>query len=688
MPAHDHPFLAPSDLPYQLPPFARITDEHFLPAYEQGMAEQRAEIETIATDPAPPTVDNTLVALERSGRPLARVRAVFDNLAAADTNPTIQQIEQELAPKLAAHRDAIMLDRRLYERVRALYEARDSLDLDPESRWLLERYHTDFIRSGAQLSSGQQERLRELNQELSSLTTDFGRRLLADTNALAVAVDDPARLAGLSEDAVAAAAEAGRARGEDAHLLTLILPTNQPALASLHDRDLREQIHRASTSRGARGNEHDTSELIRRIAALRAERARLLGYATHAAYQIADRTAGSVEAVDAMLSTVVPAAVANARAEAAELQQAVRDDGRDFPLQPWDWTYYAERVRGRRYDLDTGALRPYFELERVLRDGVFFAAERLYGLRFTPRTDLTTYHSQARAFEVFDADADADGSGLGLFIADLYTRDSKRGGAWMSSFVEQSGLLGTRPVVVVNMNISRPPEGEPTLLTADELKTLFHEFGHALHGLLSDVTYPRFSGTSVPRDFVEYPSQVNEMWMMWPEVLDNYARHYRTGEPMPAQLAERWRASRAFGEGFKTTEQLAATVLDLAWHRLHADEVEATADVHKFEAEALAAAGAAVPEVPPRYKSTYFAHIFQTEAYSAGYYSYIWSEVLDADTVEWFRGNGGLRRENGDWFRRQLLSRGGGIDSMEAFRAFRGREPRIEPLLQRRGLGA
>jgi peptidyl-dipeptidase Dcp len=684
MPAHDNPFFAPSDLPYQLPPFERIEDEHFLPAYERGMAEQRAEIETIAIDPEPPTFDNTLVALERSGQLLARVRAVFENLAAADTNPTIQQIEQELAPRLAAHRDAIFLDRRLYERVRALYQVRDGLDLDPESRWLLERYHTDFIRSGAQLDSWRQERLRELNQELSSLTTSFGTRLLADTNELAVAVDDPARLAGFSGDAVAAAAEAGRARGEETHLLTLILPTNQPALASLDDRDLRERIHRASTSRGARGNEHDTGELVRRIVALRAERARLLGYPHHAAYQIADRTAGSVDAVDAMLSKLVPAAVANARAEAAELQRAIHHDGKGLTLQPWDWTYYAERVRRQRYNLDTSVLRPYFDLDRVLLDGVFFAASRLYGLRFTPQPDLTAYHPQARVFEVFDA----DGSGLGLFIADLYTRDSKRGGAWMSSFVEQSALLGTRPVVLVNMNVSQPPEGEPTLLTADEVKTLFHEFGHALHGLLSDVIYPRFAGTSVPRDFVEYPSQVNEMWMMWPEVLESYARHYRTGEPMPAELAERWRASRAFNEGFKTTEQLAATVLDLAWHRLHADEVEAaTAEVHKFEAEALAAAGAAVAEVPPRYQTTYFAHIFQTESYSAGYYSYIWSEVLDADTVEWFRENGGLRRDNGDWFRRQLLSRGGGIDSMEAFRAFRGRDPQIEPLLQRRGLG-
>ncbi|HLV57368.1 MAG TPA: M3 family metallopeptidase [Natronosporangium sp.] len=679
----DNPLLGPSELPYQLPPFTLIEDDHFLPAFEQGMAEHRAQVEEIAANPEPPTVENTLVALERSGRLLARVLAVFSNLTAADTNPARQQVEQEMAPRLAAHRDAILLDRRLYERVRALYETRDRLDLDPETRWLLERYHTDFVRAGAQLSAAQQDRLRELNQELSSLTTAFGNRLLADTNDLAVEVDDPARLAGLSDDAVAAAAEAARARGLDTHLLTLILPTNQPVLAQLHDRDLRERVHRASVSRGARGNEHDTRDLVRRIVTLRAERARLLGYPHHAAYQIADRTAGSVEAVDEVLARIVPAAVANARAEAAELQQAIRDDGHTFTLQPWDWTYYAEKVRRRRFDLDTAALRPYFELERVLVDGVFHAAGRLYGLSFRPRPDLVGYHPQVRVFEVFDA----DGGGLGLFLADLYTRDSKRGGAWMNTFVPQSTLLGTRPVVAVNMNVNRPPEGEPTLLTVDEVRTLFHEFGHALHGLLSNVRYPRFAGTSVPRDFVEYPSQVNEMWMLWPEVLENYARHHRTGEPLPAEMVRRLEAARAYGEGFRTTEQLAATVLDLAWHRLTADEVEAaTADVLKFEAEALAAAGAAVPEVPPRYGSTYFSHIFSGDPYSAGYYSYIWSEVLDADTVEWFRENGGLRRENGDWFRARVLSRGGSIDPMVAFREFRGRDPDIGPLLRRRGL--
>ena len=679
-----NPFDHPSDLPYQLPPFDRITDDHFRPALERGIAEKRAEIEAIAGNPEPATFDNTLVALERAGQLLQRVEKVFDGLAGAHTNPTLQQLEQEMAPKLAALQDAVYLEPRLYQRVQALYQDRDRLDLDAESRWLLERYHTAFVRAGALLPAADQERLRELNQELPALEASFRARLLADTNELAVAVDDPARLAGLSADEVAAAAEAGQERGTGGHVLTLILPTGQPALASLRDRDLREQVHRASISRGARDNPHDTRELVRRIVALRAERAALLGYPSHAAYQIADRMAGSVETVASLLAGLVPAAAANAEVEAAELQKSIIDDGASFVLEPWDWAYYAERVRQERYDVDSAELRPYFPLEHVLVDGVFFAASQLYGLRFVERTDLPTYHPQVRTFEVFDA----DGSALGLFLADLFTRDSKRGGAWQSTFVQQSHLFGTRAVAVVVMNLSRPPAGEPALLTVDELSTLFHEFGHALHSLFSDVRYPRFAGTSVPRDFVEYPSQVNEMWMLWPEVVANYARHHRTGELIPPELIERLRTARQFNTGFNLIEYLAATLVDLAWHRLTPEQVAAIGDVARFEAETLAAAGVAVPAIPPRYRTTYFAHIFGTDGYAAGYYSYIWSEVLDADTVEWFKENGGLRRENGDWFRRRLLSRGGSADSAEVFREFRGRDPQIEPLLARRGLTA
>lgn len=679
-----NPFLAPSELPYQLPPFDAIQVEHYLPAFEAGMAEQRAEVAAISSDPRPPTFENTLVALERSGRLLSRVSAVFFNVAATDATERIRQIEREVAPRLAAHRDAIFQDRRLYARVQALYETRHQLT-DPESAWLLERYHTDFVRAGAALGEPEQRRLRELNQELSGLLTEFRGRLLADTNDLAVVVDDRERLAGLSEDAIAAAAQAAAERGHPgAYLLSLILPTDQPALALLRDRALRERIYRASISRGGRGNAHDTTEVVRRLVRLRAERARLLGYPHHAAYQIADRTAGSAEAVADLLARLAPAAVTNAAAEAAELRKALEADGESLPLQPWDWSFYAERVRQERFAVDTAALRPYLELERVLRDGVFFAASRLYGLRFVERHDLPVYHPQVRVFEVFED----DGSGLGLFLADLYTRDSKRGGAWMSSFVDQSTLLGTRPVVSVNLNLNRPPDGEPTLLTVDEVRTLFHEFGHALHGLLSQVRYPRFSGTSVPRDFVEYPSQVNEMWMFWPEVLANYARHHRTGKPLPASVVEQLEAAHRFNEGFATTEYLAAALLDLAWHRLDVAQAEAVDDVAAFEAAALADAGVAVPEVPPRYRSTYFQHVFGNDDYSAGYYSYIWSEVLDADTVEWFRANGGLRRENGDRFRQMVLSRGGSVDVMAAYRQFRVGEPQIEPLLVRRGLTA
>ncbi|HLU44530.1 MAG TPA: M3 family metallopeptidase [Natronosporangium sp.] len=678
----DNPLLRPSELPYQLPPFDQIRDEHFEPAFEQALDAHRAEIEAIATDSAVPTFDNTLVALERSGEALRRVSQVFHNLTAAHTNPVLQQLEEKMAPRLAAHRDAIYLDARLYRRVHHLYEQRDQLDLDPESAWLLERYHTDFVRAGALLPAADQQRLRELNQQLSELLAKFDNYLRHDTNDLAIKVDDPDRLAGLSPDAVAAAAEAARERGVDGHVLTLILPTDQPALASLHDRALREEIHRAAISRGARGNAHDTRELIRQIVALRAERAALLGYPHHAAYRIADGTAGTLEAVEQMLGQLVPAAVANVGTELAALREMIAADGHDFSPQPWDWSYYAERVRRQRYDVDSDALRPYFWLDRVLRDGVFFAAEQLYGLRFTERTDLPTYHPQVRVFEVFDA----DGSALGLFLADFFTRDSKRGGAWQSTFVAQSHLLGTRPVAVVNMNLNRPPAGEPALLTVDEVRTLFHEFGHALHSLFSDVRYPRFAGTSVPRDFVEYPSQVNEMWMLWPEVVANYARHYQTDQPLPEEVIERLRQAEKFNTGFGTTEYLAAALLDLAWHRLSPKEAQEVTDVLAFEAEALAAARVAVPEVPPRYRSTYFAHVFATEGYSAGYYSYIWSEVLDADTVEWFKENGGLTRKNGDWFRRTLLSRGYSTDPMAAFREFRGRDPQIEPLLIRRGL--
>ncbi|GAA2578254.1 M3 family metallopeptidase [Dactylosporangium fulvum] len=680
----DNPFAAPSELPYQLPPFDRIESGHYLPAFERGMAEQRAEVDVIAADPEPPTFENTLVALERSGRILQRVSAAFFNVTSSDTSPELQEIESTIVPRLSAHGDAIMLDRSLYQRIQTLYDQRESLGLDAESSWLLERYHTEFVRAGARLSDEEHVRLRELNAELAGLATDFGNKVRDEMKASAVVVDDVAELDGLSEDTIAAAEQAARDRGlEQGHVLNLILPTAQPALASLHNRALRERLHTASVTRGGRGDEHDTTDLVRRIVRLRAERARLLGFEHHAAYQISDNTARTVQAVEEMLAKLAPAAVANAQAEAEDLQAAI---GSEFTLEPWDWAYYTERVRRERYAIDEAELRPYFELERVLRDGVFFAAGKLYGLRFEERPDLPAYHPDARVFEVLDH----DGSPLGLFIGDFFTRASKRGGAWANALVPQSRLFGTAPVVVNNLNINRAPEGEPTLLTLDEVRTLFHEFGHALHTLFSQVYFPKFAGTRVPRDFVEYPSQVNEVWMLWPEVLENYAVHHETGDRLPQEIVDRLQAAKQFNEGFATTEYLAASLLDLAWHTLTVDDLDAMGDqpidVHAFEAAALERAGVAVPFVPPRYRTPYFAHIFSGAAYSAGYYSYIWSEVLDADTVDWLVEEGGLRRELGDTFRAGLLSKGGSADSMQVYRAFRGRDPLIEPLLKRRGL--
>ncbi|GAB3572339.1 M3 family metallopeptidase [Amycolatopsis endophytica] len=676
----DNPFSQASDLPHGLPPFDRIADEHFAPAFEAGLAEHAAEIEGIASSPEQATFDNTIVAMDTAGRLLQRVSSVFFNLTSSDTNPVRQELQAEIAPKLAAHSDAIHLNPALFARVRDLYERRDQLGLDEESAWLLERTYTDFQRAGAGLDAAQQDKLRALNEELSTLSTRFQENLLRDTNDLAVLVGDANELTGLSGGTIAAAREAAAARGaEGQYLLTLNLPTSQPLLSSLDNRELRERLFTASISRGNRGNDNDNTAVLARTVQLRAERAALLGHPNHAAYVISDETARTAEAAVGLLERLAPVAVANARHDAEELQAYLEQDHPGARLEPWDWAFYAERVRKAKFDLDDATLRPYFELDRVVRDGVLFAASQLYGLSFTERHDLPVYHPDVRVFEVFDA----DGTALGLFLGDYYTRDSKRGGAWMNTFADQSGLLGETPVVVNNLNIAKPPAGEPTLCTFDEVATLFHEFGHALHALVSDVKYPKFSGTQVPRDFVEYPSQVNEMWMLWPEVLANYAKHHETGEPLPRRLVEKLEESAQYGQPFATTEYLAASLLDQAWHGLGTED--SIGDVATFEAAALEKAGVAVPSIPPRYRSTYFAHVF-SGGYSAGYYSYIWSEVLDADTVEWFKENGGLKRENGDHFRRTLLSRGGSGDPMAFFRTFRGRDPEIAPLLARRGL--
>ena len=673
-----NPLLEPSPLPFGLPPFADITLEHCREAVLAGMAEQRTEVAAIAGAAEPPTFANTIEALERSGRLLRRANAVLGNLSSSVSTPRLREIERELAPVQSAHSDAIRLDPALFARVDAVHAGRETAGLDPEALRLVERYHLDYVLAGAQLDEAGRARLTELNRELSELSTTFAQNLQAATEAAAVRVGDVAQLDGLGEEEVAAAARAAADRGVEGYLITLVLPTGQPVLAKLRDRELRRRVFEASIARASSG-EHDNGPVAVRIARLRADRARLLGFATHADLVLADQTAGTAAAVDAMLATMVGPSVANARREADALVEVAAADG--VELAAWDWAFYSERVRAERYAVDTAALRPYFDLDRVLVDGVFHAAELLYGYRFTPRPELAGYHPDVRVWEV----TDAAGEAVGLYLGDYFAREGKRGGAWMSSFVSQSGLLDTRPVVVNNLNVNRAADSQPTLLTLTEVDTLFHEFGHALHALSSAVTYPRFAGTAVPRDFVEFPSQVNEMWAMWPEVRDHYARHVDTGEPLPAAVVEALDAAALWGEGFATLEYLAATLLDQAWHRI-TPETE-IGEPAEFEARALAAAGVASDLVPPRYRTTYFQHVF-AGGYAAGYYSYIWSEVLDADTVEWFKENGGLRRENGDVFRQRLLSVGGSVDPLDAFRAVRGRDADPAPLLRRRGLAA
>jgi len=679
--ANANPLLSESRLPLRYPPFDRIRNEHYSPAFERGMAEQLAEVRAIADSAAEPSFENTIEALERSGETLARVSRVFFGQNSAHTNPEMQSVQREMAPKLAAHRDKVALDPRLWARIRALYEKRETLGLDPESKRLLWRYHQDFVRAGARLSEADREKLKALNAELAGLSTAFQQSVLKEVAASAVRVSSRDELAGLRDAEIQAAADAAKAAGHEGFLLRLRNTTGQPALASLRDRALRERVMAASLARGSRGGEHDTRDEAARIARLRAERAALLGYASHAAYQVEDQTAGSVEAVNRLLAQIGPPAVANARREAAELQKLVDAEGGGFQLAAWDWAIYAEKLRQARYAYDDAALRPYFEIDRVLRDGVFHAAGLLYGLRFQERRDLPVYEPSVRVFDVFDH----DGSQLGLFLADFYARENKNGGAWASAYVPQSGLLGTKPVIANHLNVPRPPAGQPTLLTFDEVRTMFHEFGHALHGLLSNVRYPRFAGTSVPRDFVEFPSQVNEMWATWPEVLRNYARHHETGAAVPQELVDKVLAAATFDQGFATAELVAANVIDQAWHQRTADELPGVDGVLAFEARALATAGVDFAPVPPRYRTTYFSHVF-AGGYSAGYYSYFWSEVLDAASVEWFKKNGGLARRNGDHFRRTLLSRGGSEDAMTLYRGFAGGDPEIRPFLERRGL--
>ena len=672
-----NPFAQRSTLEYELPPFADIKEEHYLPAFYEGCTQQLAEVQAILETPGAATFENTIVALEKSGQMLMRTLLVFFNKSSSDTSDSLDAIEEEMAPKLAAHQDAINLNPALFKRIKDLYDARESLGLNSEDAWLLERYYKDLIHAGAHLTEAQRDRLKELNEELSKLETQFSKNVLADTNDLAVLVETLEELDGLSDNEIAAAAAAAKDRGHEGKwLIGMVNFTGNPVLDSLTNRDLRKKIMQASLLKANRSNEYDNKPVLLQMVKLRAERAKLFGKETHAEHVIAVQTAEHPDNVHAMLRKIAPAAVRNAKAEADDLKNSAGTD-----IESWDWGFYTEKVRLEKYNIDTTKMRPYFELERVLHDGVFFAANKLFGITFKERPDLVTYHPEARAFEVNNE----DGSRVGLFIGDFYTRDSKRGGAWMNNLVDQNFLFDQLPVVVNNLNIPKPPAGKPTLLTYDEITTLFHEFGHAIHGLLSQVKYPRVSGTSVQRDFVEFPSQVNEMWILWPEVVENYARHHETNEKLPQEWIDNLNAARTFNEGHATTSYLAAAILDLAWHSLNVEEAAKVNDVEAFEAQAIKDYGLDFAPVPTRYRSTYFSHIF-AGGYSSGYYGYIWSEVLDADTVDWFKENGGLKRENGEHFKNTLLGRGGSIDSMQMFRNFRGRDSKIEPLLKRRGL--
>jgi len=676
-----NPFFTESPLPFQYPQFDKIRDSHFAPAFDAGMAEQLKEIEAIANNPAPPTFENTLIALEKSGKVLDRATTVFSALVAADTNDARNALRREYSTKFAAHDDTINLNPKLFARIETLYQNRASLKLDPEGVRLVERYYNDFVRAGAKLSEKDKEKLKQMNAELAALSSQFSQNVLDEVNAAAVVVDNVKDLDGLTPAQITAAADEAKSRGlEGKYVLTLLNTTGQPLESQLKNRALRQRIHEASIARGSNGGKYDNREIISKTMKLRAERARLLGYPNYASYGLENQTARTTDAVNRMLGELAPAAIANAKREAADLQAMIDKEGGGFRLEPWDWSYYSEQVRAAKYAFDESQLKPYLELTNVLENGVFYAANQLYGLTFKRRQDLPVYHPDVRVYDVFDA----NGQPLAIFIADMYARKSKRGGAWMNSYVSQSKLTGERPVVANHLNIPKPPAGEPTLLTWDEVTTAFHEFGHALHGMFSNVTYPYFSGTRVPRDFVEFPSQVNEMWAEWPSVLKNYAKHYKTGEPIPQELLDKVIAASKFNQGFATTEYLGAAMLDQRWHQISAEQVPSANDVLKFESAALTADGIAFPAVPPRYRTTYFSHIMG--GYAAGYYAYIWSEILDANTVEWFKKNGGLKRENGDHFRKALLSRGGSEEATQLFRNFAGHDPQIGPLLEKRGL--
>jgi peptidyl-dipeptidase Dcp len=677
-----NPFYAESTLPFHAPDFTKIEFAHYEPALLAGMEEHTAEIEAIANNSEAATFENTIVAMEKSGAVLGRVASVFGNVAGSAGNDDFRALQVKMAPKFAAHGDNISLNPELFARVKAVYENRDQFE--GEELRLIEDTYKGFVRAGAELNEEQKTRIREINSELSSLTTEFRNNLMNLVDENMVVVEDKAELAGLSESQIAnlaATAEAKEMPGK--YVITVTNTTRQPILQSLENRELREKVWRASAERGTGNTATDNRPLVKKMAQLRAEKAQLLGYDNWGAYVLEQSMAATPSAAQQMLRDLVPAVVSNVEAEMAEIQQVIDGEGGDFDVQPWDWAYYAEKVRAEKYALDSNEVKQYFEFNRVVEDGVFYAMNQLFGITFEERDDIPTYADDIVVYEV----KDVNGESLGLFYGDWFTREGKRGGAWMSSFVSQSHLLGDKPVILNNMNITKAPDGEPTLLSFDEVSTMFHEMGHALHGMFSDVTYPSLAGTSVSRDYVEFPSTFQEDWTLNPKVIANMAKHHETGEQIPQELLDKVMAAKNFNMGYDTLEYIAAALLDLEYHTLTPDAAAGIADVNSFEQAALTRNGVAVEAVPPRYKSNFFAHVF-AGGYSAGYYAYMWSEVLAADAFKFVQENGGLTLENGQAFRDAILSKGNSKDPMQQYIDFRGQKPTVDALLERRGLTA
>jgi peptidyl-dipeptidase Dcp len=674
-----NPFFAPSTLPFQAPPFDKIKDSDYQPAIEAGMAEQLKEVRAIADNPAAPTFENTVVAMEKTGDLLTRVSNAFSGVAGANTNPVLEKLQEIEAPKLAAHQDAIYLDAKLFQRFSKLYKERASLKLDPESLRLMEYYYQQFEMAGANLSEADKEKLKKLNEEESSLSNAFRTKVLAATKDGAYATTDKAALAGLSESQIGGAAELAKSRKKDGYVLAMQNTTQQPFLASLSDRATRQAVFEDSWTRAEKGNANDTRATIARLAQVRTEKGKLLGFNSYAGWKLQDQMAKTPENALKFMDALVPAATAKAASEAKDIQAVIDTQKSGFQVQPWDWEFYSEQVRKAKYDLDEAEVRPYFEMNNVLQNGVFYAANQLYGLTFKERKDIPVWHPDVRVFEVFEA----DGKPLALWYCDYYKRDNKNGGAWMSSFVNQSKMQGTLPVVYNVANLPKPAEGEPALISFTDVTTMFHEFGHALHGMFAATQYPSLSGTSVPRDFVEFPSQFNEHWATYPAIFDHYAKHYKTGAAMPAELAAKIKKAADFNQGYALTELLAAAELDMQWHSLPAGAPLQEPDA--FEKAALEKKKLTLSYVPPRYRTSYFSHIWGG-GYAAGYYAYLWSEMLDDDAFQWFQDHGGLTRANGDRFREMVLSRGNTEDLAMMYEKWLGSAPNVEPMLKYRGL--